>query len=155
MSATNTSQYTSTTVWLAPSNSGRWIFKTQARELWDLAGGDLDSILPRSIAPNRHGGPWNEYKYNESDVANLSVRLNRETFTDVSANAPLAPRLGPEIKRDDAMSEFRLEDYQTNRIMPVRMEICPDPDNSTRYYNRIDVVFFLFSCCWLSHFYFY
>lgn len=72
-----------------------------------LAGRDLDSILPRSIAPNRHGGPWNEYKYNESDVANLSVRLNRETFTDVSANAPLAPRLGPEIKRDDAMSEFR------------------------------------------------
>lgn len=71
-----------------------------------LAGRDLDSILPRSIAPNRHGGPWNEYKYNESDVANLSVRLNRETFTDV--NAPLAPRLGPEIKRDDAMSEFRV-----------------------------------------------
>lgn len=73
-----------------------------------LAARDLDSILPRSIAPNRHGGPWAEQRYNESDVANLSVRLNRDTFTDVSANAPLAPRLGPEIKRDDAMSEFRV-----------------------------------------------
>lgn len=78
--------------------------------LSQLAGRDLDSILPRSIAPNRHGGPWNERKYNESDVADLSVRLNRETFKDTTANAPLAVPLGPEIKRDDAMSEFRVCD---------------------------------------------
>ncbi|EIM91135.1 uncharacterized protein STEHIDRAFT_136950 [Stereum hirsutum FP-91666 SS1] len=130
------------TQWLAPNDGGRWILRTYAMRDYNLAARDLDSILPREINPNPYGGPYTELMYNENDVAQLAGNLNAVLFTDTSANSPLAARSGQEISRFEAMNVYRLTSCQLNRIMPIRIEVNPNPNSHVgfiQYYNESDV----------------
>ncbi|KAJ3532112.1 hypothetical protein NM688_g7470 [Phlebia brevispora] len=130
---------------------GPWILRTKAREEFDLAPSDLESILPIEVSPNPHGGPWPMKKYNWCDVRDLAERLRPRFGLDERAEED-----GEQIARDTAKgspykvkspnssthahmhahSLFRygqLWDCQMDRIRPTSVK------NGTTYYNRKDV----------------